>query len=159
MNISGLEYLLIQSAPTCVTKLFHSLGQMIGKNHIFCSLNFSLFCFRNQQHKRTCRRHRRNWVWCVRCKGSQTRCIWRNWIYFDYIGQGFSYFIFQNISVNISKEPVTQNWAYGSNDVHLFKEQIEPYLKRLYPQTKVWKSLINDYFVKSRKWIISNFVV
>ena len=46
MHISGLEYLLIQSAPTCVTKLFHSLGQMIGKNHIFCSLNFSLLvCF------------------------------------------------------------------------------------------------------------------
>ena len=39
---------------------------------------------------------------------------------------------------------MTQNWAYGSNDVHLFKEQIEPYLKRLYPQTKVSMEKLNQ---------------
>jgi len=101
---TGLEYLLIQSAPTCVTKLFHSLGQMIGisntKEHAEDTEEIEFDVLDARVHK----------------PGA-------------FEETGFTL-------ITLDKEPVTQNWAYGSNDVHLFKEQIEPYLKRLYPQTK-----------------------
>ena len=36
-----------------------------------------------------------------------------------------------------SKEPKTKNWRYNSEDIHLFHEMMNPYLRKLYPQTKV----------------------
>jgi len=38
--------------------------------------------------------------------------------------------------VALDKEPETKNWRPGSKDIQLFREQMEPYIKSLYPQTK-----------------------
>ena len=42
----------------------------------------------------------------------------------------------QSISNISSQEPETKNWRLWSKDLHLFREQMNPYLKKLYPQTK-----------------------
>ena len=38
--------------------------------------------------------------------------------------------------IKLEEEPRTRNWRPGSQDIHLFREQMEPHLRRLYPQTK-----------------------
>jgi len=38
--------------------------------------------------------------------------------------------------VELDKEAETKNWRANSEDIHLFHQQMEPYLKKLYPQTK-----------------------
>ena len=42
------------------------------------------------------------------------------------------------------QETKTQNWRANSEDIHLFQEQMEPYLMKMYPQTKVWCTLYNN---------------
>lgn len=42
----------------------------------------------------------------------------------------------RNLIIEI-KEPITTNWRAGSEDIHVFQEQMTPYLKQMYPQTKV----------------------
>ena len=37
----------------------------------------------------------------------------------------------------IFQEPGTKNWRYGSQDIHLFQEMMNPHLMKLYPDTKV----------------------
>ena len=39
--------------------------------------------------------------------------------------------------LTLDQEPAVSNWGYGSADIHLFNEAMEPYLLQLYPQTKV----------------------
>ena len=41
--------------------------------------------------------------------------------------------------LTLDQEPAVSNWGYGSADIHLFNEAMEPYLLQLYPQTKVYK--------------------
>jgi len=38
--------------------------------------------------------------------------------------------------VTLDDEPGTQNWRYGSKDIHLFQEMMNPHLMKMYPQTK-----------------------
>jgi len=38
--------------------------------------------------------------------------------------------------ITLDEETKTQNWRANSEDIHLFQEQMEPYLKKMYPQTK-----------------------
>ena len=38
--------------------------------------------------------------------------------------------------IKLDKEPETKNWRIWSQDLDLFREQMNPYLKELYPQTK-----------------------
>jgi len=38
--------------------------------------------------------------------------------------------------IKLDQEPQTVNWRPGSQDIHLFREQMEPQLRKLYPQTK-----------------------
>ena len=42
--------------------------------------------------------------------------------------------------VTLDQEPAVTNWGYGSADIHLFNEAMEPYLLQLYPQTKVYRN-------------------
>jgi len=44
--------------------------------------------------------------------------------------------------ITLDKEPETKNWRYGSEDVHIFQEEMEKYLIKMYPQTKkfLWMS-------------------
>jgi len=44
--------------------------------------------------------------------------------------------------IQLDKEPQTKNWRPGSQDIHLFREQMEPYLMKLYPQTKGVKTIV-----------------
>ena len=37
----------------------------------------------------------------------------------------------------LTQDSGTKNWRSGSEDIHLFRDQIAPYLIKLYPQTKV----------------------
>lgn len=39
--------------------------------------------------------------------------------------------------IDFSQEPGTKNWRYGSKDIHLFQEMMNPHLMKLYPKTKV----------------------
>jgi len=39
--------------------------------------------------------------------------------------------------VTLDEEPGTKNWRYGSKDIHLFQEMMNPHLMKLYPKTKV----------------------
>ena len=39
--------------------------------------------------------------------------------------------------VKLDKEPDTKNWRFSSEDIHLFHQQMNPFLRELYPQTKV----------------------
>merc|ERR1711971_1342046 len=38
--------------------------------------------------------------------------------------------------VTLDEEPGTKNWRYGSKDIHLFQEMMNPHLMKLYPKTK-----------------------
>merc|ERR1712079_825148 len=38
--------------------------------------------------------------------------------------------------ITLDQETKTQNWRANSEDIHLFQEQMEPYLMKMYPQTK-----------------------
>ena len=38
--------------------------------------------------------------------------------------------------LTLDKEPETSNWRYTSQDIHLFHQQMNPFLRELYPQTK-----------------------
>ena len=38
--------------------------------------------------------------------------------------------------IKLEEEPQTRNWRPGSKDIHLFQEQMETHLRKLYPQTK-----------------------
>jgi len=38
--------------------------------------------------------------------------------------------------ISLKEESGTKNWRPGSEDIHLFREQIAPHLMKLYPQTK-----------------------
>jgi len=38
--------------------------------------------------------------------------------------------------VTLDEEPGTKNWRYGSKDIHLFQEMMNPHLMKLYPETK-----------------------
>ena len=38
--------------------------------------------------------------------------------------------------IQLDQEPQTRNWRPGSQDIHLFREEMEPHLRRMYPQTK-----------------------
>merc|ERR1712079_640925 len=37
--------------------------------------------------------------------------------------------------ITLDQETKTQNWRANSEDIHLFQEQMEPYLMKMYPQT------------------------
>jgi len=108
---TGLEFLLIQSAPVCVTKLFTFLGQIIGISNL---KDFAKDTEEVEFEVLDARNHKPG----------------------TFEETGFTL-------ITLEKEPLTQNWAYGSNDVHLFKSEIEPYLKKLYPQTKKIKWFSN----------------
>ena len=43
----------------------------------------------------------------------------------------------QAIYYCLLQEPGTKNWRYGSKDIHLFQEMMNPHLMKLYPKTKV----------------------
>ena len=35
------------------------------------------------------------------------------------------------------QEPGTKNWRFGSQDIHLYQDMMNPHLMKMYPQTKV----------------------
>ena len=40
----------------------------------------------------------------------------------------------------------TKNWRLGSDDIHLFVEELEPHVRELYPDVK--KIMMANYFVR-----------
>jgi len=104
---TGPELLLIQWMPCSVTKLVSFIS---GASDPTAPLRGTKNNMRSDSHNLT--------IWDAR-KASPG----------SFSETGFTL-------VKLDKEPETKNWRMWSQDLELFREQMNPYLKKLYPQTK-----------------------
>jgi len=109
----GPDLLLVQWIPRSLTKVINLIGSALGMSNL-SNLKFALKAEEHTVKISDARKH---------CAGSFSET-------------GFTL-------IQLGKEPETKNWRHGSQDIHLFREQMEPYIKKLYPQTKRIEWLTN----------------
>jgi len=105
----GMEYILVQSAPCAVNKVVTYLGTILGAS------NTDTFNTDSEKHN----------VTILDARTADPG---------DFHETGFTL-------ITLDKEPVTTDWRtnfYSSDspDILHFHEQMEPYIRELYPQTK-----------------------